>query len=171
VVPVSILGYLDLAILAVFVFGVCFAALEDVRAYKIPNWASAMVALAFIPYYLLHSWLFPIGMHLIIAAAIFVITATFWKLRLIGGGDVKLLTAVGLWLGPGLALPFMITMTLASVAIAVALLLIRRFNWVFLAAQAPRPVLRMVAIAEAGKCPYALPIAIAALSTVPSRFL
>jgi hypothetical protein len=32
-------------------------------------------------------------------------------------------------------------------------------------------MLRMVAIAETGKCPYALPIAIAALTTIPQKFL
>lgn len=169
--PATILGYMDLAILAVFVFAICLAALEDVRVFKIPNWASATIALAFIPYYLLHSWLFPIGMHLLIAAAIFVITATFWKFRFIGGGDVKLLTAVGLWLGPDLALPFTMLMTGASVVIAVVLLLVRHWSWVFQAAAAPRPVLRVLAIADSGKCPYALPIAIAALLTVPERFL
>jgi hypothetical protein len=32
-------------------------------------------------------------------------------------------------------------------------------------------VLRLLAIAETGKCPYALPIAIAALLTIPYRAL
>ncbi len=169
--PESVEGYLNLAILAAFIFAVCLAALEDIRTFKIPNWASATVAIAFVPYYLLHSWLFPIGMHLLIAAGIFVISVIFWKLRLIGGGDVKLLTAVGLWLGPDLALQFMLLMTLASLVIAIAIILIRKFSWVAYASEAPRPVLRMMAIAEAGKCPYALPIAIAALMTVPERFL
>jgi prepilin peptidase CpaA len=107
----------------------------------------------------------------IIAAVIFLITATAWKLRFIGGGDVKLLTAVGLWLGPDLALPFMIVMTGASVVIALALMLVRYWSWVVHAATAPRPVLRLLAIAETGKCPYALPIAIAALLTIPYRAL
>ena len=168
---VSIEGYLNLIILAVFIFAVCLAALEDVRVFKIPNWASATVAVAFVPYYLLNISTVSIGMHLLIAGAIFLITATFWKLKFIGGGDVKLLTAVGLWLGPELALPFMILMTVASLAIAIVLILIRKWSWAFYAATAPRPVLRMVAIAETGKCPYALPIAIAALTTVPQRFL
>jgi prepilin peptidase CpaA len=169
--PVSVEGYINLAILGVFIFAICFAALEDMRIFKIPNWTSATIAAAFVPYYLLHSWLFPIGMHLIIAAVIFLITATFWRLKLIGGGDVKLLTAVGIWLGPGLAFSFVLIMTLASIAIAVALILIRKFSWVIYAGTPLRPMLRMVAIAETGKCPYALPIAIAALMTVPQRFL
>jgi prepilin peptidase CpaA len=161
---------MNLAILAVFIFAVCLAALEDVRVFKIPNWTSATVAAAFVPYALLHFGSLPIVMHLIIAAAIFAITATFWRFRFIGGGDVKLLTAVGLWLGPDLALLFMIFMTGASVIIAVVLILIRNSAWVLHAASAPRPVLRLLAIAETGKCPYALPIAIAALTTVPLRF-
>jgi prepilin peptidase CpaA len=170
-VPVGIEGYLQLVILGVFVFAVCLAALEDLRAFKIPNWASATVAAAFVPYSLLNFGPALIGMHLLIAAAIFVITATFWKFRLIGGGDVKLLTAVGLWLGPDLALPFMVFMTLASAAIAMVLILIRKFSWVIYGGPPFRPVLRMMAIAETGKCPYALPIAIAALITVPHRVL
>ena len=169
--PVSIEGYLDLAILAVFVFAVCLAALEDVRVFKIPNWASATVAGAFVPYAALHLGLWDIGMHLVIAATIFAITATFWKFRFIGGGDVKLLTAVGLWLGLELAFPFMVLMTGASVVIAVVLLVVRHFGWVVCSGVPLRPVLRMVAIAETGKCPYALPIAIAALTTIPQKFL
>jgi prepilin peptidase CpaA len=169
--PVSIEGYINLAILGVFIFAVCFAALEDVRLFKIPNWASTTVAVAFVPYSLLYWGVLPVGLHLVIAAAIFVVTATFWRFRLIGGGDVKLLTAVGLWLGPDLALTFMILMTIAAVAIAIALFLIRKFSWVIYAGTPLRPMLRMVAIAETGKCPYALPIAIAALTTVPQRFL
>lgn len=169
--PVSIEGYLNLAVLAVFIFAICLAALEDVRLFKIPNWASATIAAAFVPYALLNLSPGSIGLHVIIAAVIFLITATAWKLRFIGGGDVKLLTAVGLWLGPDLALPFMIVMTGASVVIALGLMLVRYWSWVLHAATAPRPVLRLLAIAETGKCPYALPIAIAALLTIPYRAL
>ena len=169
--PASILGYVDLAILAVFIFAVCFAAIEDVRVFRIPNWASATVAAAFVPFAALHLGLWEIGIHLVIAATIFVITATFWRFRLIGGGDVKLLSAVGLWLGLELAVPFMLLMTGASVAIAIVLLVVRHFSWVVHSGMPLRPMLRMVAIAETRKCPYALPIAIAALTTVPQTFL
>jgi prepilin peptidase CpaA len=169
--PVTIEAYMDLAILAVFIFAVCLAAIEDMRVFRIPNWASASVALAFVPYAALHLGLWDIGMHLVIAATIFVITATFWKFRFIGGGDVKLLSAVGLWLGLELAFPFMLLMTGASVVIAVVLLVVRHFSWVVYSGVPLRPMLRMVAIAETGKCPYALPIAIAALTTVPQKFL
>ena len=162
---------MNLAVLAVFIFAVCLAALEDVRAFKIPNWASATIAAAFVPYALLNLSLWSIGQHVIIAAVIFLITATFWKLRFMGGGDVKLLTAVGLWLGLDLALPFMLVMTGASVVIAIPLLLVRNWSWVLTATTVSRPVLRLLAIAETGKCPYALPIAIAALLTVPYRTL
>ena len=169
--PVSLEGYMDLAILAVFIFAVCLAAIEDVRVFKIPNWASATVAVAFVPYAALHLGLWDTGMHLVIAATIFVITAAFWKFGFIGGGDVKLLSAVGLWLGLEMAFPFMLLMTAASVVIAVVLLVVRHFSWVVHSGVPLRPMLRMVAIAETGKCPYALPIAIAALTTIPQKFL
>ena len=167
----SILHYVDLAILAVFVFAVCLAAIEDVRVFKIPNWASATVVVAFVPYAALHLGLGDIAMHLVIAVTIFVITATFWKFRFIGGGDVKLMSAVGLWLGLESALPFMLVMTGASLIIAAVLLVVRHFSWVVYSGVPLRPMLRMVAIAETGKCPYALPIAIAALTTIPQKFL
>lgn len=169
--PASILGYVDLAILAVFAFAVCLAAIEDVRVFRIPNWASATVVIAFVPYAALHLGLWEIGMHLVVAVTIFVITATFWKFRFIGGGDVKLLSAVGLWLGLDMAFPFMLLMTGASVVIAVVLLVVRHFSWAIYSGVPLRPMLRMVAIAETGKCPYALPIAIAALTTIPQKFL
>jgi hypothetical protein len=72
---------MNLAVLAVFIFAVCLAALEDVRLFKIPNWASATVAARLRALCPAPPGLWDIGMHLIIAAVIFVITATFWKLQ------------------------------------------------------------------------------------------
>lgn len=173
---------LDLIAGIVFVFAVCYAAVEDVRAFRIPNWTSALIALAFFPYAALHrpplyapdldGTSVYLGMHLAIAAAIFLVTATLWRFKLLGGGDVKLLTAIGLWLGPTLIMPFLAVTAVASIAIAGPLLLLRSKGALFGIGWIPVPVLRRcVAIAETGKVPYALPIAIAALLTVPLRFM
>jgi prepilin peptidase CpaA len=172
----------DQLIGAFVIFAICYAAVEDVRAFRIPNWTSAMIALAFLPYAALHrppvyapdldGTSVYIGVHLAIAAVVFLVTVILWRFKLLGGGDVKLLTAIGLWLGPMLIMPFLFITAVASIAIAGPLLLLRSkgaligFGWI------PVPVLRRcVAIAETGKVPYALPIAIAALLTVPLRFM
>lgn len=57
---------------------------------------------------------YQISFHLLSAVATFIITSIFFALRWIGGGDVKLWTAVMLWAGPHLALPVVIITTLAG---------------------------------------------------------
>jgi prepilin peptidase CpaA len=176
----SLTSVLDQLIGAAFIFAVCYAAIEDARAFRIPNWASATIALAFLPFAALHrpptfapdldGTSVYLGIHLAIAAAIFLVTFLLWRFQLMGGGDVKLLTAVGLWLGPTLIMPFLAVTAAASLAIAGTLMLVRSKGAVV--GFGAVPVLRRcLAIAETGKCPYALPIAIAALATVPQRFL
>lgn len=172
----------DLILGAIFIFAVCYAAIEDVRAFRIPNWTSVVIALAFFPYAALHRPLVyapdldgttvNLGIHLAIAAVVFLVTATLWRFKLLGGGDVKLLSAISLWLGPTLIMPFLFITAVASVAIAGPLLLLRSKGALIGSGWMPVPVLRRcAAIAETGKVPYALPITVAALLTVPLRFM
>ncbi len=97
------------------------AAANDARRYLIPNWVSLGVALLFLPYALLSpatsGW--PGG--LIVAAAALAVGFGVFALRLMGGGDIKLIAACALWAGTALILPFLVIVSLAGGALALGL--------------------------------------------------
>ncbi|HEX6010902.1 MAG TPA: A24 family peptidase [Geminicoccaceae bacterium] len=74
------------------------AAWLDIDQRRIPNRIVAAIALLWLPY-ALHS--FPARMpgSLATAAAVLALGMVVWRLRWIGGGDVKLIAALALWAG------------------------------------------------------------------------
>ena len=56
----------------------------------------------------------------------FLIFFVFWRIRICGGGDVKLITAVGAWIGPEIIL-YIIALSMAFILLWVLLLLVIRF--------------------------------------------
>ena len=95
--------------LAVYVLPLVMAGLSDLRSLRIPNLLTGAFALAFPPTALMFGggtvdWL----SHIAAGAAVFLGAAILFALRLMGGGDVKLLAAVALWIGLGALLPFLV---------------------------------------------------------------
>ena len=84
----------------IFLGGLADAALSDFRRYLIPN-RDALILLAGFALYAWARDLTPVEImsHLGAAAVLFVVGALLFALRVWGGGDVKLLAAVGLWTG------------------------------------------------------------------------
>lgn len=75
------------------------AAVTDIRARIISNRLNAVIALLALPWWFAaglsgYEILFQLGL----AAALLAIFAFFFSLGMMGGGDVKLLAALGLWL-------------------------------------------------------------------------
>lgn len=75
------------------------AAVTDIRSRIISNRLNAAIALLAVPWWFALGYggydiLFQIGL----SAALLVVFAIFFALRMMGGGDVKLLAALGLWL-------------------------------------------------------------------------
>jgi prepilin peptidase CpaA len=95
-------------------FGMCaLAAAIDLRSRRIPNWLTLSLALAG----LLHAWLMPQhGIGLAAAgkglAAGFFVPFVFFAIGALGAGDVKLLAAVGVWVG---AKPILLIMLAAAI--------------------------------------------------------
>jgi prepilin peptidase CpaA len=100
-----------------------FTAVSDVRRYLIPNWISIGIALAFVPFAALSplpiDWL---G-SLITAAAALAVGFALFSLRVMGGGDVKLIAACALWAGPGLIAPFLLLVSIAGGVLAIGLMI------------------------------------------------
>lgn len=90
------------ALLAALATALLVAAVTDLRRREIDNWLNAAIALA-APLYWLASGLgwaavaFQIGLALVT----FIAACALFAMRQMGGGDVKLLTAIALWFVPG----------------------------------------------------------------------
>ena len=91
---------LQLPFLAVLPALAIVAGLKDLTSMKIPNWISGLLILGFFPAALLVG-LAPmaIALHLAIGVAALLIGMALFALRLLGGGDVKLMAAACRWLG------------------------------------------------------------------------
>lgn len=102
------------------------AALSDMRDFIIPNRFPALIA-ALWPCQALVGVLAtgdvaPAGQALLIGVLVFAAGAALFRVGLVGGGDVKLMTAASLWAGPGLILPFVLTTFVAGGVLALGLL-------------------------------------------------
>ena len=99
------------------------AAFTDIRRRQIDNWLNAAVALgAPLFWWASGMSLWPgVALQLGLAVAAFAVLAGLFALRAMGGGDVKLLTALALWMPPVLFLRTLLWMSLAGGVLTVAL--------------------------------------------------
>jgi prepilin peptidase CpaA len=153
------------------------AALVDVSTRKVPNvltFGATAVGLAF---GLATNGLAGLGWSVAGCAVGVLLFLPLFALRAMGGGDVKLLGAMGAWLGPALVCWVAIYGAIAGGAVAIPLLLFRRrvratfvnvwgllLHW-RTSGLKPHPVVTLEN-PEAVRMPYALPIALGALATL-----
>ncbi len=114
-------GYFSYGLLAALAIALLVAAFTDLRRRQIDNWLNAAIALG-APLYWVAS-----GMSLTdiawqggVAIATFAILVTLFALRQMGGGDVKLLTALSLWFPAPAFLKLIVVMSLLGGALSVA---------------------------------------------------
>jgi len=150
---------LDLVPLAGFAGLMTTAAVEDFRRFVIPNG----VVLGLCALWPLHIAVAS-GISLAegfaalgCAAAVFVAGALLFSRGLIGGGDVKLLTAATLWAGPGLTPALLIVTALLGGLLSLVLLAPLAMRAVFTSADA------LTGAAKLRSVPYGVAIASAAL--------
>ncbi len=101
----------------------CWAAFSDFLKFIIPNRISVAIT-ALYPVYVLANapdidWAGGIACGVIVFALGFV----FFVLRLTGGGDVKLLSAVAMWAGPPFVLSFLIVTAFAGGVVSLTTLM------------------------------------------------
>ncbi len=123
------------------------AIVGDLRARIISNRLNAVIALA-APLYWLAAGLAwgDIGWQIGTAAAVFALFALAFRIGAMGGGDVKLITAIALWLPPGATLKLIVIMSLAGGVLTLAMLIRHRLA----RREPPLEVPYGVAIAGAG---------------------
>ena len=94
-------GYFSYGLLMALAIALLIAAFTDLRRREIDNWLNGTIALG-APLFWLGTGLslMEIGYQFAIATATFAICAALFAIRAMGGGDVKLLTALALWVEP-----------------------------------------------------------------------
>ena len=105
---------LDHTLIFLFLALICWAALRDAMAFRIPNWISVGLLLLY-PLHVLASDV-PIDWQsgLITAALVFAAGFLVFVKGICGGGDVKLLSAASLWAGGTLLFPLLTVMAITG---------------------------------------------------------
>lgn len=170
--PLSIVFIL---IVAAFV---ATAAVSDLRTRRLPNWLTVPAFAAAVLAHTVVNGFTGLGFALLGFATGFGILLILWLIGGGGGGDVKLMGALGAWLGSSLIIAVFLTSTALAAATTVAILLagmLSRGYWHvhrrhFAAGSARRPNKNTSAARakEAGReienkrrlLPYAVPVAI-----------
>jgi prepilin peptidase CpaA len=133
------------------------AAIGDWRARIIPNWLNGAIALLAIPFWWA-SGLSPwpdMAIQVALALAVLVVFNLMFSLGWMGGGDVKLLGALALWLPWGAMLYLLVIMSLAGGVLTIAMLI-------------PHRISKSTGNPEV---PYGIAIAFAGLWLIGERFL
>lgn len=151
----------ELAVLALAATLV-WAAVSDALWFRIPN-AIPLTILTLFPLAAVSGGqsLETALWSLLVATGVFSVGfLLFWRGAL-GGGDVKLLSALALWAGPKYILSLVLVIALAGGALALAALLVRRSPYLSLASINLRMALARSVPAETGKNGGTLPYGIA----------
>ena len=139
---------LTYGLLAALAIALLIAAFTDLRSRRIDNWLTLTVALG-APAFWWASGLAPwpgVALQVGVALAAFAVLAGLFAMRWMGGGDVKLLTALALWLPWQAFVTLLIMMALLG-----GLLTILFASWHRVAGRSGRPMIPYgVAIATAG---------------------
>jgi prepilin peptidase CpaA len=108
-------------LLAALAIALLVAAFTDFRHRTISNWLSGGIAIAAPLFWWANGLsLWPdVAWQLGVATATFAVLAGLFALRVMGGGDVKLLTALALWIEPFAFLELLIIMALAGGVITI----------------------------------------------------
>ncbi len=139
-------GYFSYALLAALATALLVAAFTDIKRREIDNWLNAAIGVAAPLWWLAtgYTWM-AIGLQLALAVVTFVLTCILFATRQMGGGDVKLLTALALWFSPASFVQLVILMALIGGGASVAMAF---FNMKRLPGEAVRDVVAgLVAIA------------------------
>lgn len=98
------------------------AAATDMRQFRIPNECSVLLLVL----YPAHVWLTPMGVDIIggmlVGTCVFAVTLALYSFDKLGGGDVKLLSVMGLWAGPAYVADLIVITTLAGAGLGLILL-------------------------------------------------
>ncbi len=141
-------GAISLGLMAVLGMLMIAAAISDLKSRTISNELNAAMALLAIPFWIasgLSIWP-DVPVQFGAAFAVFLVFAGLFAIGAMGGGDVKLIGALALWLAPLNVMNMLVVMSLAGGALTLAFVLDHRL----LRREGPIEIPYGVAIAFAG---------------------
>ncbi len=170
--------------LFLFCLAVVYGAACDVRTFTIPNRVSYGLVGLFVIYGFL-VWLNtpeiyfpqmhngelhipPIAINVLLGLVVFVFFIVFWKVGWVGGGDVKFVSAISLFMGLDYVLIFVILMSVISLLMVFVLKSLPDISLLYLKRPLPNIILNLISKVKQRTIPYGLPAAIAALILIPS---
>jgi prepilin peptidase CpaA len=149
---------------SVYVACICYAIVSDFKSLTIPNWIVVVLVSSFVISAVIRMQPGLILAHLAVAATVLLFFLAFFLAGWVAGGDVKLIAAIALWIGPQHASLFVLLTAFLGALLALALLLIKKHgdavggplghNWLYQRARV---------LAERRQCPYGVAIGLAAL--------
>jgi prepilin peptidase CpaA len=116
------------ALIAILAAMLIVAATGDLRTRTIPNWLNGAIALGAIPFWLVSGLsVWPdMAIQIGVASAVFALFALAFYLGAMGGGDVKMVAALALWLPLGAVIKLLVIMSIAGGVLTVAMLVRHR---------------------------------------------
>lgn len=114
------------SMLALLTATLLLAAFCDLTRFTLPNELSWAVAGLFAVTALVEFSMPSVLSHLASGAAVFAVTWALWRLRIMGGGDVKLWAATAFWFELPLLPQQILAVTLTGVVVALVLVALRR---------------------------------------------
>jgi prepilin peptidase CpaA len=146
------------------------AAVFDFRQLVIPNTISILLVLLYFVYFALSGRDMDLLHHVAFAACLFAAGVAMFAANLFGGGDVKLLAAVGLWMGFEYAVPFILVVSVLGALLGIVLIAVRRWSKTHETGTGPYVWRRIADMARDGECPYGIAICGGALALAPRLF-
>ena len=122
--------HLPLVLLGLLALIVVSAGIEDIRTREIANWKNAAIALM-APVFWWSIGLSPwpdVAGQLALAAAMLLLFGLAFARGWMGGGDVKMIVALSLWMPLGQFLSLLIVMSLGGGVLTAAMLLVRAWR-------------------------------------------
>jgi prepilin peptidase CpaA len=98
-----------------------WSAVSDIRAYSIPNTTSIVIAASYCGVGALTPFA-PLVTGVLTGVAVLILGLILFALGWMGGGDVKLFSALAIWSGPSRLAPFALITCLAGAGLALILL-------------------------------------------------
>lgn len=150
-------GGISWFLIALLSAGLLWAAVGDWRTRTIPNWLNGAIALLAIPFWWVSGLsLWPdVALQVGVALAVLFVFFLAFQMGQMGGGDVKMLFALALWLPPMAVVQLIMIMAIAGGVLTVAMLI-------------PHRLLKSAGNPE---IPYGIAIAFAGLWLIGERFL
>ena len=113
--------------LSLFFVLLVYGAICDVATFEIPNFISVLGVLLFLPATIGANWEFSeIIQHLLAGGVVRIVGVSFFLIKVLGGGDVKVLAAAAVWTGFSDLFALLFWVALVGGALTLMLILFRR---------------------------------------------